>query len=132
MANFNAVNYARTIAVPSVKIPPGEIKGDVQVGYDEYTSLANFTTADQILTGIVVPAGARVKSVTVINPTNGGTIIVGIAGSTSKYGSFAAGATTVNVSLATPNTVDEAIIIGASANATATGLYKILVEWIKL
>ena len=132
MANFNAVNYARLIAVPSVKIPPGEIKGQANMGYDEYTSLANFTTADSILTGIVVPAGARVIRVTVINPTNGGTLTVGIAGSASKYGSFAAGATTTVPSLATPNTVDEAIVIGASASATATGLYKIVVEWVKI
>lgn len=132
MANFNGVNYARTISNPVVKIPPGEIKGQVLVAYDEYTSGANFTTADQILTGIVIPAGARVLRVTVVNFTNGGTLIVGIAGSTSKYGSFAAGASTAVPSLATPNTVDEALVIGASASATATGTYKICVEYVKV
>lgn len=131
MAAFNGVNYARTIAVPVVKIPPGEIKGEIKVSYDEYTTLANLGAADTINTGIVVPAGARVKAVTVVNPTNGGTITVGIAGTTAKYGTFTPG------SVATPylgaaNTVDEVIFITCTVAATAVGAYRIMVEWVKL
>lgn len=131
MANFIGVNAARVASVPSSKIPPGQIKGDILFAYDEYTSLANLGAADTITLGIVIPAGAKVKSVTTVSPTNGGTMSVGTAGTPTKYvNAGAAAATTVTTPLADAGTVDEPLIVTMGA-ATATGLYKVAVEFIK-
>jgi len=130
MPAYNAVNAARIAAVPSTKAAPGQVKGDVLFAYDEYTSLANLLAADTINTGIVIPAGAKIKAVIVTSPLNGGTMSVGIAGSTSKYvTTAAANATTTTVVLADV-TVDETLIVTMGA-ATAVGLYKIAVEFIR-
>lgn len=131
MAAFNGVNYARTVSIPVVKIPPGEIKGSVLHAYEEYTSLANLGAADTINTGIVIPAGARVISATVKSPTNGGTMSLGTAAAATKYVSAAAAATTTTLyPFAAPNTVDEALIVTMGA-ATATGTYNIAVTYVK-
>lgn len=132
MAAFNGVNYARTIAVPVVKIPPGEIKGEVLYAYDEYTSLANLGAADIINLGIVIPAGARVISVTVKSPTNGGTMSLGTAAAATKYASAAAAAATTTLyPFAAVNTVDENLIVTMGA-ATATGTYNVAVTYVKI
>lgn len=132
MANFNSVNQVRSASVPLVKIPPGQIKGQVLFAYDEYTSLANLGAADTITTGIVIPAGCKVKTVTVTSPTNGGTMSVGISGSATKYVNAAsAAATTATHCLLDAGAADEQLIITMGA-ATATGLYKIAVEFIKV
>lgn len=132
MAAFNGVNYARTIAVPVVKIPPGEIKGEVLYAYDEYTSLANLGAADTINLGIVIPAGARVISVTVKSPTNGGTMSLGTAAAATKYASAAAAAATTTLyPFAAVNTVDENLIVTMGA-ATATGTYNVAVTYVKI
>jgi hypothetical protein len=132
MAAFNGVNYARTIALPVVKIPPGEIKGQVLFAYDEYTSLANLGAADTINLGIKIPAGARVIAVTVKSPTNGGTMSVGIAGTATKYVNAATAATTTTIyPFAAVNTVDEDLIVTMGA-ATATGVYNVCVQFVKV
>lgn len=132
MATFNGVNYAKTVAIPSIKIGPGEVKGEVLHAYEEYTSLANLGAADIINTGIVIPAGARLISATVKSPTNGGTMSLGTAGAATKYISAATAATTTTVyPFAAVNTVDEALIVTMGA-ATATGDYKICVTYTKV
>lgn len=130
MATYNGLNYARTVAVPSQKIPAGEIKGAVLFAKDEYTSAAALAAADIINTGIVVPAGALVKSVVVISPTNGGTVSVGISGTATKYvNAGAAGATTVANPL-TDITADESIILTIGGAPSAAGTYKVSVEFV--
>lgn len=123
MAAFNSVNKVRVDAIPSQKIPAGQAKGEVQVAYDEYVTLANLGAADTINTAIVIPIGARVREMTVINPTNGGTITLGIAGTPAKYGTFTPGSASV-ISLASPNTVEETLLVTCTVAATATGTYK--------
>lgn len=126
MANFNSVNKAYSAAVPSVKIPAGELKGQLMVARDEYTSLANLTASDTISTGIRLPAGARVHQIIVTSPTNGGTVDVGISGSATKYGAaFTAAATSVKYP-AIKTTAEEDLIL-TSGGATATGKYEIVV-----
>lgn len=132
MANFNAVNKAKAVAVPSQKANPGEVKAEVSFNYDEYVSLANLGAADTITTGIIVPAGALVEEVTVVSPTNGGTLSVGISGSATKYANaLAAAATTTVKPLLRASAVDEEIIL-TSGGATATGTYKVVVKYVKI
>ena len=94
MAAFNAVNYAKISSVPSQKIDPGQIKGEVLFAYDQYTSLANLAANDTINLGITIPAGCKVIRVITTSPTNGGTMSVGIAGTATKYVNAAAAAST--------------------------------------
>lgn len=130
MPTYNGLNYARTVAVPSQKIPAGEIKGTVQFAKDEYTSAASLVAADIINTGIVIPAGALVKSVIVISPTNGGTVSVGISGTATKYvNAGTAGATTVANPLVDVS-ADESIILTIGGAPSAAGTYKVSVEFV--
>lgn len=132
MAAFNGVNYARTISNPTVKIPPGEVKGSVLYAYEEYTSLANLGAADTINLGIVIPAGARLISATVKSPTNGGTMSLGTAAAATKYVNAATAATTTTVyPFAAVNSVDEQLIVTMGA-ATAAGLYQVCVTYVKI
>lgn len=133
MANFDGVNYAKTVAVPSVKISSGLVKGELWVAYDEYTTLANFTTADVIRTAIKIPAGAKVHFMAYTIPTNGGTIIVGIAGATSKYkAGLTAGTAMAAVLVDNNNSTEDAVQIGASVSATGTGLYSFALYFSKI
>lgn len=130
MANFNAVNKVKTASVPSNKVPVGENKATSFFNFDSYTSLANLGAADTITTGIIIPPNMLVEEVTVVSPTNGGTMSVGIAGAATKYGNaLAAAATTTVRPLLRSSTVEEEIIITMGA-ATATGLYKIAVKYV--
>lgn len=84
MADFNAVNFAKAyVNVPSEKIAPGEVSGDLLVAYDEYTFPANaFVLNDVIKLGIKIPAGARVIEATVVAPSLGTTGIFSLGTAT--------------------------------------------------
>ncbi len=72
MATLYGVNATkRDVTVPAVKIPPGEISGDIQVAYDQYTSTGAVTTSDTIKM-MKLPAGCRIHNV-VMNFTDFGT-----------------------------------------------------------
>lgn len=128
---FKAVNATKIAAKPIQNINPGQANGEVRLAYDEYTSLANLGAGDTIETGIIIPAGAKIKSITVVSPTNGGTMSVGISGSATKYVNAATGGTTTVTQVLADTTVDEQLIITMGA-ATATGLYKIAAEFVKV
>lgn len=129
MATYNSINAAKIAAVPSQKIQAGEIKASVEFAYDQYTSAASLAAADIINTGIVIPMGALVKSVTVISPTNGGTVSAGISGTAAKYvNAGAAGATTETNSLVR-TTADESLILTIGGTPTAAGTYKVAVMY---
>lgn len=135
MANFDSVNYARVSALPSVKIPPGQAKGDLWVTYDEYTSGVNFTTADVLRTGMRVPVGAKVHFLSYVSPTNGGTLGIGIAGAATKYGAALAvstAGTLVPVLVDNNNATEDEIIVTPSVSASATGLYKFAMYFSKV
>ena len=124
MATFNGVNYALINAVPSVKVPPGEVSGDIQIAREEYTSAAALTAADVINLGIKLPPGRRVLRVIAIVPANGGTVDVGIAGATTKYiAAAAANATTEKVIDVAPNSVEENLIATIGGSPSAAGKY---------
>jgi hypothetical protein len=87
MAVFNALNYAKAyVNVPSEKIAPGEVGGELQVAYDEYTFTANAAVNDVIRLGIKIPAGARIHEAVVIAPSLGttGTFALGTASNTTS------------------------------------------------
>lgn len=133
MAAFNAVNYVRKIAVPSVKIPPGQEKGALFVAYDEYTTLANLGAADTINTSITIPPGAKVHFLAYSIPTNGGTVSVGISGSAAKYAAgLTVGTALAAVLVDNSNAIEDAIIITCTVAATGTGLYKFAAYFAKI
>jgi len=60
MANFNGSNYAKTIAVPSQKVSPGEVNGRIKWLYESYTCTQDvYAIGDKIL-GPKLPEGAKV------------------------------------------------------------------------
>ena len=59
MANYNGVNYAKTIAVPSEKVDPGEINGREKVIMEEAAPAAILAIGDKIL-GPQLPLKAKV------------------------------------------------------------------------
>lgn len=131
MSNFNAVNKALNASVPSKATPVGEDKAYSYFNYDSYTSLVNLGANDTITTGILIPPGALVEEVVVVSPTNGGTISVGIVGALTKYsGALAAGATTTVKPLIRSGSSVEEIVLN-SGGASATGLYKVVVKYVK-
>lgn len=75
MADFYGSNYQKAyVNLPSEKIPPGEVSGDLKVAYDEYTFAANaFVLSDVIKLGIKIPKGARIHEAVVIAPSLGTT-----------------------------------------------------------
>lgn len=130
MPSFNAINAAKLAAIPSQKINPGQIKGDVLFAYDEFTSPTALAAADIIVTGIVIPAGAKVRSIITVNPTNGGTMSVGTVLNPTKYiNAMASGASLTTIILA-DIVVDEQLIVTMGV-ATAVGTYKVSVDFIK-
>jgi hypothetical protein len=135
MANFDGVNYAKQNAVPSVKSNLGQDKGQLWVSYDEWTSLANFTTSDVLRTGIKIPAGAKVHYLIYVSPTNGGTLGIGIAGAATKYGAALAVSTAgalVPVMVDNANAVEDNVIVTPSVSATGVGLYKLAMYYSKI
>jgi hypothetical protein len=131
MPTYDGLNYAKVVALPSEKIPPGQAAGVTFSAYDEYTSTANLVAADIIRTGIKIPKGAKVVKVAVVSPTNGGTVSAGITGTAAKYVSAgSAGATTV-VHPLVDTTVDEGIILTIGGSPSATGTYKVYAEFLK-
>lgn len=58
MADFNAVNYARTQSVPSRPVDGGDYGGRQRVLYDEYVTTGSETTGDRIKVG-TLRAGQR-------------------------------------------------------------------------
>ncbi len=58
MADFNAVNYARTQSVPSRAVDGGDYGGRQRVVYDEYVTTGSETTGDRIKVG-TLRAGQR-------------------------------------------------------------------------
>lgn len=125
MANFSSVNYVRVTSLPSVKIPPGQIKGELLVAYDEYTTLANITTADTLFTAIVIPPRAKVHFMAYTIPTNGGTLSVGIVGTVGKYAAgITVGSALAAILIDNALTVEDNIIVTPTVSATGTGLYK--------
>ena len=135
MANLDTINYAKQIAVPSVKIAPGQVKGELWCSYDQFTSTANFATTDVLRTGIKIPAGAKVHFLQYVSPTNGGTLGIGISGSATKYAASLAVATAgalVPVLVDNSNTTEDEIIVTPSVSATGTGLYKFAMYFSKI
>jgi len=59
-ANKNMVNYAKVIAVPTVKIPAGEHNGKPLVMLDSYTMPAATLDINDVLYGQVIPKGAKI------------------------------------------------------------------------
>jgi len=88
MANFNGVNYAKTIAVPAQKANPGEINGRVKWLHESYTCVANVYAIGDIILGPKLPAGAKVIDALVRSPSLGttGIIDLGFAASTDLDG----------------------------------------------
>lgn len=127
MPTYNSINAAKIAAVPSQKIQAAEIKGGVQFAYDQYTSAAALAAADIINTGIVIPAGAIVKSVTVQSPTNGGTVSAGISGTPAKYVNAGAAGAFTETNFLTRTTADEPIILTIGGAPSAAGTYKVAV-----
>lgn len=135
MANFDGVNYAKQNAVPSQKSGLGQEKGQLWVSYDEWTSLANFTTSDVLRTGIKIPAKAKVHFLIYSSPTNGGTLGIGISGAATKYAAALAVSTAgalVPVMVDNANDVEDAIIVTPSVSATGVGLYKFAMYFSKI
>ena len=131
MATYNGVNFALVAA--GNKVPAGELSGDLQVAYEEYTSAAALVAADVINTGIKLAPNRRVYQVIVTSPTNGGTVSVGIAGAATKYASAAAaGATTVVSPVLKSGTTEEDIILTIGGAPSAAGLYKVAIYHAKV
>lgn len=133
MAAFNAVNYARKISVPSVKIPPGQEKGQIFVAYDEYTTLANLALNDTINLSVAIPPGAKVHSIASTVPTNGGTLSIGVAGTAAKYASgLTVGKAMTTVLVDNANLVEDNLIVTCTVAATGVGLYQFGVYFTKI
>ena len=135
MAAVSSANYVKETSVPSVKIDPGQVKGELWVAYDSYTSLANFTTADVLTTAIKIPPGAKVHFLYYSSPTNGGTLGIGIVGSATKYAAALAvstAGTLVPVMVDNSNTTEDRIIVTPSVSASATGAYKFAMYFSKI
>lgn len=127
MPTYNSINAAKVAAVPSQKIQAGEIKGDLTFAYDQYTSTVALAAADIINTGIVIPAGALVKSVVVVSPTNGGTVSAGITGTATKYVNAGTAGATTEVNSLVRTTADETLILTIGGSPSAAGIYKVAV-----
>jgi hypothetical protein len=87
MANLYGVNYTKSdIDVPVEIIPHAEVNGKVESAYDEYTFAAEFTNGD-VLYMSKIPAGARVKRVSVVCPSLGttGSCDVGVVGDVTAF-----------------------------------------------
>ena len=135
MANLDSVNYAKQTAVPSVKIAPGQVKGELWCAFDTFTSTSNFTTSDVLRTGIKIPAGAKVHFIQYSSPTNGGTLGIGISGSATKYAASLAVSTAgalVPCMVDNNNTTEDEIIVTPSVSATGTGAYKFAMYFSKI
>jgi hypothetical protein len=133
MATFNGANYQRAyVNVPSDKILAGEQTGVVLMAYDSYTSAANLGVAD-IIRGVKVPAGAKLKAVHMKLPANGGTVSCGVAGTAAKYiAATAAGASGNTLSVQFPEDLasEIEIILTCTVAATATGKYELFAEYV--
>lgn len=131
MATYNGKNYI--LAQGPYRIPPGELNGDLQVGYEEYTSAAALVAADIIQTGIKLPIGRRVYQVIVVSPTGGGTVSVGIAGNATKYANAStAAATVVHSPVGDPISDEENLILTIGGTPSAAGKYKLVVYHCKV
>lgn len=78
MANLYGVNYTKSeINVPKDIIDHAEVNGRVLSAYDEITLAADLADADVVYLS-KIPAGARVKRVTIVSPSLGTTGAVNI------------------------------------------------------
>ena len=73
MATYNGVNKTKTVSVPSVKLPPGELNGRLKWAYDEYTFGAEITSGEDIAL-MTIPNGARIVDAIVTSPDLGATV----------------------------------------------------------
>lgn len=128
MAEYKSKNLVIVENKDLGKIPPGELSGDIQMAYDEYTSAAALVAADIIKTGIKLPIGRKIIQVIVVSPTNGGTVSVGVNGAATKYvNASAAAATTVHSPIADALTAEEDLILTIGGAPSAAGKYKVVV-----
>lgn len=131
MATVNGVNYAKKVAVPSQKSNPGEAAGSGFVAYEEYVATAAMTAADIINLGLHVPANSRIHRIVIVNPAGGGTVDLGIAGTTTKYQSALAASSTAVISPLTAPTVDEDLIATIGGTPASAGTYRFALEIVK-
>jgi hypothetical protein len=133
MATFSGLNYTRAyVNVPSDKIPAGEVGGEIMMAYDSYTSTANVAASD-IIRGVRIPAGAKLKAVHMKLPVNGGTVSCGVAGTAAKYiaaTAAGAGGNTLSVQFPEDLSAELEIILTCTVSATAVGKYEIFAEYI--
>lgn len=74
MATVKGANRTKKDAVPSQKIPPGEVSGRRLVAYDEYTPVADIIALNDIIDlALDIPKGARILEATLICPSMGTT-----------------------------------------------------------
>ena len=92
MAILNAVNYAKSVAVPQEQIEAGDVSGKRRFSFDSIVIAAELAVNDVILIGAPIPANARIISAGLLIPACGATGIVdfGIYGGDVDY--FVAGA----------------------------------------
>lgn len=78
MATVYGANYTRAyITVPPAKIPPGEIRGEVKVAYDEITLAADLAVND-VIKMMKLPANSRILDATLMSPSMGALGIVSV------------------------------------------------------
>jgi hypothetical protein len=78
MANYYSSQYTNAYqSVPSAKIPPGEVSGEVKSLVATFTPAAEIGTSDTLYLG-KLPAGARVLSCHINFPASGATGIVDV------------------------------------------------------
>ena len=87
MATFEGKNYTKINGEPSVKVPEGQVTGQVKIIYDEIDFGANvYAIADVIKLGALLPEGARVIDATVKCPSLGTTGIFNVGWEASANG----------------------------------------------
>lgn len=65
MAEFQGKNYAKSVAVPSQKIPPGEVNGGIMTAYDEIDLTA--AAINDTIKLMKIPKGARLLRAAIKN-----------------------------------------------------------------
>jgi hypothetical protein len=131
MPTYDGVNYTKINALPSEKVAPGQAAGVSFTAYDEYTSLVNLVAADIINTGVKIPKGAKVVRLVVVSPANGGSVSAGITGTATKYVNAGTAGATTAVHPLVDTTAEENVILTIGGSPSATGTYKVFVEYLK-
>lgn len=146
MANHYAANYTKAyVNVPSSKIPPGEVSGDIKMAYDEI-NLNGKTIAlnDVIKTALKVPAGARIVDAGIFIPASLGATGIFSLGQSSNQDSLVVSAdgggqaalskaTAASADLMTEMTAETLfeLLCTEATPAIATDLYiKVWVAWV--